>query len=106
MEMKRTKGVQAGPIILAPKRGKIVYPQFYKQWAGFLPFPPQDCPYAERIFTDPDSKVQWLDLAFCASGKCGRSPCPRRREYTHAEWKAEYERLRSLEQRTQIRRTR
>lgn len=106
MEMKRTKNLCSDPIIIAPRNGAIVYPHFYRQLPGFLPFPPKDCPHAERIYTDPESKVSWLDLAFCALGKCGQSPCPRRREYTHSEWNAEYRRLRSLEQRTQIKRTR
>lgn len=92
-------------------RGKMsktktnTYPHFYEQWAGFLPFPPKDCFFRNRIYTDPRSNIEWLDLAFCASGKCGKIPCQRRRDYSHDEWAREYNRLRNLEN-THMRRTR
>lgn len=95
MEMKRTK--QTGQNICVPQTGSVVYPESYRQMPGHLPYPPQECPFVKHIFVDAYSGISWIDLAFCASGKCGPKPCRRRQEYSHSEWKREYLRLQSIE---------
>lgn len=87
---------RSNPVRIQMKRTKNPYPHFYHQWPGHLPFPPEDCEYAQYIFTDPCSGMRWLDIAFCAMNKCGRSPCQRRKEYTIEEWGRESKRLSAI----------
>lgn len=78
-----------------PKNGKVTYPQYYQHWGGHLPFPPQDCPCKEHIFTRDG--IHWLDIAFCSINKCGKAPCPRRKEYGPDEYNSERKRLSEIQ---------
>lgn len=75
------------------RRTRSPYPNYYQHWGGHLPFPPDDCPCLSFSFVDRESGIRWLDLGICASNKCHRAPCRRRRSYTTDECLREAKRL-------------